>query len=789
MIESVSKRITKFYQASLLVAILATLFTILYFWKLGFIDGSRGKELHKASFILESYESKKPLNEIKSLIKNENPKLAIVKIKDYQRQLEKVNQQVEVEEFSRLKKNLQELKKDSAKLISYSKTVKVVSVFNLKMDKFYDYVKSKNWRTLTRMSQRVFSQTKGYVNKSKLNNLIKNVNRDFTSMISITERSILSRNDKAEVLSRIQNLKTEIKMLAKYQDSLSNFNSTFAKLENSIGKWYQSVAPEVTLQKLEVEQIGRYYVMGFVGILALLTSTFLVSFLFNKWFFSKAQKELELKFEELVSEGMLENKMGLFDDFSIDFKNYAQSMSKYFEKRMSFGSIFQETLPLSSILLDKNLKVAWANKQFCEDWNISEEEVKKDYMSWDFLNKLTNIGVDDPVLEALKHNVAGIYQIMIKANDESEVRPFEMFVSPYEYQGETKIMLFFYDLTNLEQTIQDQAKGILNPVKASIKQLECGKFEPTEELEHSFNIAKIADIYDQFISLDSKYKEKNFRLNDQIEYLHSRVEELEDTVSEIQDKNSMSIETSRENVNCLKIFKENVIGLSTLSRELDELTSKEQELVYTNIAALKVSLKKINDLKGIGSELIDSMPRYNLLKDEIRSIKSSVYESKSKLSHELSQLTILLKRANDANAIEKLSRTISKINVTFNELNTYSDNLDKKISNLELVMSKSGMILNSNKEKISVINSDYENQQITFSENQANLSKKIKASSSIKLDDYESNIIGSLQGIFKGTKGSIALGASINELIKTSDNHYVEETVVNETFSAKDSQV
>ena len=148
-------------------------------------------------------------------------------------------------------------------------------------------------------------------------------------------------------------------------------------------------------------------------------------------------------------------------------------MNAYFEKRMSFGSIFQEALPLSAILLDKNLKVIWANNQFCDDWCISEEEIKKDYMSWDFLNKLTNIGNDDPVLEALKYNVAGIYQVKIKANDEAEVRPFEMFVSPTSYQGETRVMLFFYDLTNLEQTIQEQAKGILNPVKSSLEPPLC----------------------------------------------------------------------------------------------------------------------------------------------------------------------------------------------------------------------------------------------------------------------------------------------------------------------------
>ncbi len=84
---------------------------------------------------------------------------------------------------------------------------------------------------------------------------------------------------------------------------------------------------------------------------------------------------------------------------------------------MSFGSIFQDALPLSAVMLDKNLKVEWTNKQFCDDWEISEEEISQEYMSWDYLAKLTNLGHDDPVVEALKNDVAGIYQIQVKPDE------------------------------------------------------------------------------------------------------------------------------------------------------------------------------------------------------------------------------------------------------------------------------------------------------------------------------------------------------------------------------------
>ena len=146
MIERISKKITQFYQISLVTIMICTLGTILYFWKLGFIDGSRSKDLHKASYILETYESKGLFKEVKSLIVNENPKQAIKKTKEIEKEFERVNAQVEVVEFEKLKKDLQKLKTSSANLISFSKVDKVINVFNGKMNKFYDYVRTNKWR-------------------------------------------------------------------------------------------------------------------------------------------------------------------------------------------------------------------------------------------------------------------------------------------------------------------------------------------------------------------------------------------------------------------------------------------------------------------------------------------------------------------------------------------------------------------------------------------------------------------------------------------------------------------
>ena len=241
---------------------IATLAVIFYFWKLGFIDGSKGKDLHQASFILETYESKNILQEIKTLILNENPKLAIEKTKDVEADFEKIHSQVEVNEFEQLKTSLQRSKTSAANMISFTKIDKVINVFNQKMDNFYGFVKKNNWKTLTRMSDRVFSLTNGHINKEGISKLVSQLEREFEMMTKITERSVLTSSEKSEILSRINSLKTEVTMLKKYAEERRFYFQLHGETQKAITNWLKAVAPELTLQKLKIEQIGRYYVMG-----------------------------------------------------------------------------------------------------------------------------------------------------------------------------------------------------------------------------------------------------------------------------------------------------------------------------------------------------------------------------------------------------------------------------------------------------------------------------------------------------------------------------------------------
>lgn len=771
MIERVSRKITKYYQYSLLLIIFTTLFSILYFWKLGFIDGSRSKQLHQAGYILETYQSKNTFQNIKKIIDIENPKDAIKKINEVDKDFEKIHKVVDVKEYPELKNDLQKLKKSVANLISFSKMSKVLGVFNGKMNKFYAYVKKNNWRTLSRMSDRVFSQTAGHVSVQKLDSIVKGVERDFRTMIKVTENSILGRKEKSEIVSRIGHLKTEISMLKKYSAERRFFYQLYGDTSKSVNKWLDTVAPELTLQKMKVEQIGRYYVMGMLGILFLTLSIFGGSFLVQKLLFRRARMDVEAELEAIIENNLVEDELLDSEEFSPQFRSYVKRMSSYIEKRKSFGSIFQDALPISSIMLDHNLKVVWANKLFLENWELSEEEIYKDYMSWDFLNKLTNIGHDDPILEALKNQIAGIYQIQVKPNENASARPYEMFVSPVTYKSESRIMLFFYDLTNLEQTIQDQAKGVVTPIQRTLDLMYDGQFRDDKDLAYEYSIGDINEIYDQFLVVNEKINGIQENLMDQIEVLNAQITGQEGQVEYLRGQVDENIETNRVAVQALKVFKNNVIGLSSLSRELEKSSESELELIYTQMTSLSNAIKKISTMKSATHEIIESFPKLDKLKNQIHDMKRATNESRSKLGHDISQLSSLLKRAHDPGAIEKLSRTLHKVQGSFSQFTEYSEEMEKRLSQLEVSMSKSQMIFSAAEEKISHINTDYEVQQLQFSEKEGQKVKKLVGQSKGSIDELENEIVESLQSIFQGTKKSLSINSNMREKMTENDQH------------------
>jgi len=772
MFKNLNNNITKYYQFCFLLIITTTLCAIFYFWKLGFIDGSRGKALNKASFTYETLVEENLNKDLQKLTSQQNYKSSIERLEKFEKQATFINSILTHESFENQTKKINKVKEQIAKLISSPKTRKVLSVFNDKLIKFNSYVKDNKWRTLTRMSERVIGMTSGGVNSRDLDKVTKRVSNDFNQMISITKNSVLDDKDKAEIVSRVNNLQVEIDMLEKFITQKKKVFVTLTDLEEAQKTWFESIGPELSMQRLQVERMGRYYLMGMMGVLGLTSVLFMFGILLGKRFNRINQDRMESMIENMVNENIL-NQVDFTEEetYTDHFKAFTKQSADYINKRMSFGTIFQEALPFSSIMLDKNLKVDWANKQFSEDWKITQEEVTKDYMSWDYLNKLTNIGYDDPVLEALKHNVAGIYQIQIRPDQKSEVRPYEMFVRPVKYNNEKKIMLFFYPLTSIHDTIKDQARSIMNPIEKTVLNLRDGNFENLDlnQLRSEYEIGGIETMLDHFIDMDESLKVEKTQLTQKIGELYQTIEDLESIQDEILTLNAHSFRNSKGQIDYLKDFKEGVINLSSNAKNLNSLSDQLCLDLKQTFKNFEIKAKNLSTLSSSFMEVNNSLPNFDKVKEEIKDSKTTTLEAKSKLAHGLSDLVHFKKKISNPEAIKKFQDIYNKIANDFNGLDNELMQLSKKIIQIEIALSKTQMLFSNSSKTIDSIDSNFNANEIHYKEQQIKTFESQLREKRHTISDSEEKIIDSLQSIYKSFKSGVKFQSDMGRII--TENH------------------
>ena len=112
-------------------------------------------------------------------------------------------------------------------------------MLNNKISSFQGYVSKNNWRTLTRISKRMRNrlsgraiQTPGFFTYKKLNEVMALTQKDVNLLEKITISSVLKKNDKQNILSKMKTFRTEHRMLKKYLVSMKKFSMAKKKIES-----------------------------------------------------------------------------------------------------------------------------------------------------------------------------------------------------------------------------------------------------------------------------------------------------------------------------------------------------------------------------------------------------------------------------------------------------------------------------------------------------------------------------------------------------------------------------
>lgn len=672
-----------------------------YFWDHGPFNSENVRASYEASMKYDELSNRKPLKGVDALVNTDRAREAINKLISLEKSTKDLDNQGHVESVEELNMGFKETKRYLNQLISYPQMTSVISVLSNKVSSFEDFVSKNNWRTLTRISRRTKSrisgrviQTPGFFTLSKLRSLSRNINSEIETMEKVTMGSVLSATDKQNIVTKLRTFDTEVKMLERYVNSLSGYKKSYKSLKKKYNAWLDDLSPEITLAKIKMEKNTRHMALGLVGIVGFLFLGLIGGFFINRRYKKKSQEALESNILKVIQEGLIPIENKLQYEGSPDFKREFERYREYFHKRISFGSVFQEAVPFSSVLLDSNLNVSWANELFYQHWNLEDTHHNGGSISWDFLQQYTNLGDDDPVLMALKQGIAGIYQIQIRnPKKPSDVLPYEMYVSPVEYSGLKRIMIFFYPLRSLEETIVEQTKAIVSPVSKTIDALREGNFktELREKLRKDYDIAGIGEVYDKFVAYGDSIEKLKMDYSTEIQNLEIAVSEQNELIEEFETISTRKINLNDSIKSDFENSKEAIIHTIDLRSELEMLFNKVHELTVGMLKNENILLEGTKNSNRVIDENFKAFEAVNRTKEDFKELKLSMDELRVRLNQSLEQTMMSLRKRSGGDS--RFDENISGIRNEMKSIEKVLQGFTGVLRNLDVGLGKMSLII------------------------------------------------------------------------------------------------
>jgi hypothetical protein len=442
-------------------------------------------------------------------------------------------------------------------------------------------------------------------------------------MEKVTKRSSLAAVSKKQILEKINEIKREHNIL---KTRFSDIKNEILKLEivsRKIKAWVASTEPllfKSAKENVSYKKLFKYLLLG----LFIFTSLGFIFFLFlNKKSIEAAKYIFEKKLVSILDLIIIKNDLNFMSEYSTKTQNSILSYAEYLKKRVNFGLLFQEAMPLPSVMLDRHLNIKWFNKHFLEQWGFDAEELLNTNKNWQNLREKTNIGTNDPIMESLESNIAGIYQIQIKNIKEEKPRPYQMYVSPVTVYGEQSIMLFFYPLMTLEETVEIQTRSIVEPVKETLEVILNNGYDDRYEVEsiRNYNIAGIEDIHEKFSKIFKKHKDEVDVLLKEINDLEQTIKSDHKIIKDFEDINQNASLNVQGQLDKFKKLKNDIIQISTLANKGfgNYFDQKRGILGFTE--DFKYFATKYQSFNKELNTFINSLPLIQQMKQNIKSNK------------------------------------------------------------------------------------------------------------------------------------------------------------------------
>ncbi|MFG1485810.1 hypothetical protein ABMA77_07060 [Halobacteriovorax sp. RZ-1] len=686
-----SKPLFIYFSVSLILTTALISFGVWSFWKNGPANFDRMTMVYESTSKFEEVKNSNTLEDIKELVRVDRTKEATSEFERFETSIKELNEIVSITEYEALDNNFSELRKKLDDITTSANKSTLINVLRTKMIGFQNFVVHNQWRTLTRISNKIktkisvgTTKSSNFYSYGNLKRLHASIAGDVDYMEKVTMRSVLSDEDKNLIVVRLGTLRTELNLLEKSLNTLRDFDSIWKTTNKSYLAWSEKFGPKLTYQKIELNQTSQTTLYGLIAIIGILITIFAGGLFMFAYSEKRAKKMLEATSLDLIKDGVIPVKASLKGDWSHPFKEEIEKYRGYIHKRMSFGSIFQDAMPFSSLLLDSNLNAVWANSLFYEHWSI--DSAKKDMsITWDYLSTFTNLGENDPVISAVRDGVAGIYQIQVKTENSSEAAPFEMYVSPVEYADQKRIMVIFYPLRSLEETLSNQMKSVVSPVCKSLDALIEDKFngEFREKLQQDFSAAGIDNVYEKFTKVNDHFLMQKASFLKEIELLENNLFEQYKIIDDVRIIFEGQKDLQKDAINKFKVAKDKIVSVvemrakfEEMNRYMIEMTNRlfDEEIELATRSGEIVEI--INENKAAYAGLVRS-------RDQFKSLKSQVELFRARSSQIIDQIQRGV--ASDA-TVGKFAGELKEFNSTLGSFSKVSTQLDVGLSKVQIIM-------------------------------------------------------------------------------------------------------
>ena len=660
------------------------------------IDLGTASSLFELSGELENLEKKDFIGDIRKFVIGDRVRESLSNLEDLGDRIGNINKVATSKEYEQFKEEESKVKSSLLKLISFPDLSSIFFVLNTKTNEFKDYASSNQWRRLTAISRSLSKKIGSFkaLNLQTIKQLEKlylDINRSIHNMENITRRSILSLEKKSNIIQSLSRYSKEIVMIKGYIVELKNFEQHHTNLKKIYDAWYKSVLPTIVEKKLNLERKSYNVFLLGACLLFFLSVNFLFIFPLHRWIEKKSLASYEKRILNILQQSIIPFDGKIPSMYSRYFQMEIAKIKRYLHKRMSYGAIFQEATPFSALLLDSNLKVIWANDLFYKTWNLEHKNLNND-LSWDYLQKHTNLGEDDPIHLALKSTVAGIYNIQIKPKGVHESLPYEMYVSPVQYLGQKRIMLFLYPLRSMEETLNDQTKSITGPVMRTLDAFIENNYtdEFSNKIKKDFEVANIEHIYGKFLEYRQSVEKGKNAFVEEAKRLKDKAADAYKTLDDINEFKYLCERENRSALYLLSDMKE--LFIRSVDRN-DVLVKKLEHIRFKFSSVWKEQEILLEICSGMDTVLKEKSHAFSIVlnfRKEFKEAKKGLDSFRQDFIHIVDKVLVDSRKlkypSSTANEYQEMKNEARKIGDILNTLSDASVKLDIALSKIEMVV-------------------------------------------------------------------------------------------------------